>query len=136
MRSRRRRTIPGNNNDPLAPKIRFERAKGAPEPPADHTATAQLPPSTHPDTMYLLRMRVRVSLRICTLSCAYVQFCLLQQHMQKSVPISAPATFVHANIHPGIGINQYGCTPEFMHLQLRSGASCFEFMKSLSKKSA
>jgi len=47
------------------------------------------PPSTHPDTMYLLRMRVRVSLRICTLSCASVQFCLLQ-HLHKSVPIMQP----------------------------------------------
>jgi hypothetical protein len=80
-------------------------------------------------------MRVRVSLRICTLSCASVQFCLLQ-HLHKSVPIDAAATFMHSNIHPGIGINRYGCPPEFMHLQLRSGASCFNFMKSLSKKSA
>jgi len=96
------------------------------------------PTSTHPNTMYLLlRMRVHASLHVSAhFHACVVQFCLLQQHMQKSVPISAAATFVHANIHPGIGINQYGCPPEFMHLQLRSGASCFEFMKSLSKKSA
>jgi len=122
-RRRSRWKIPGN--DPLARKIRLGRAKGAPEPPADHTTTAQLPPSTQPNTMYLLRVRV----------CAILQNGTLVQHLHKSVPIYAVATFMRANIHPGIGINRYGCGT-FMHLQLRSGASCFDFMKSLSKKSA
>merc|ERR1712032_1672242 len=104
----------------LAPKIRFERAKGAPEPPADHTATAQLP--HHP-----LIPTLCTFFFVC--ACMPVCTCLLTF-------MHALSSFVHADIHPGIGINQYGCPPEFMHLQLRFGASCFEFMKSLSKKSA